>query len=327
MRERPARGAQGAIGNMIEAESLQRSFGARRAVRGLSLSVRPGQILGLLGPNGAGKTTTLRMLAGVLAPDVGVARIGGHDVQRQALAARRVLGYLPEGAPLYAEMSVHALLMFVARVRGLRRAHLAQRYESVVQALELENLLAQTIGTLSKGQRRRVGLAQAILHDPPALILDEPTDGLDPNQQASVRELLRGLARERAIIVSTHLLEDVPQLCNRLALLVQGRLLADTTPAEFVARSRYRGAVSFTAPAAGPVRAALGLLPEVDTVEIDALSGRVTVLPKPGRELLPKVQTLLASYQVRPRELVLEAGRMDDVFRSMTETDAAEAMP
>ena len=312
---------------MIEAESLMRRFGARCAVEAVSLRVQPGQILGLLGPNGAGKTTTLRMLAGVLEPDAGVARICGHDVQRQPLAARRALGYLPEGAPLYGEMSVHTLLLFVARVRGLRRARLAQRYDEVVQVLDLESLLTQRIDTLSKGQHRRVGLAQAILHDPPVLILDEPTDGLDPGQQAGVRTLLQSLARQRAIIVSTHQLEDVPQMCHRLVLLVRGRVLADTTPAAFIARSRYRGAVSFCAAAAGPARAALGLLPEVDTVEIDPLSGRVTVLPKPGRELLPRVQALLVNYQVQPSELMLEAGRMEDVFRSLADAEPVEQTP
>ncbi len=306
---------------MIEAEGLTRRFGARLVVQSLQFSVRPGEVLGLIGPNGAGKTTSARLLAGVLAPDSGRARLCGHDVQRQPLAARRVLGYLPEGAPLYGEMSVQALLAFVARARGLRRANLAQRLDATVQVLELEPLLAAPIATLSKGQRRRVALAQAILHDPPVLILDEPGEGLDPNQQASVRALLRRLARARAILISTHQLEELPQLCDRLLVLAQGCVLADTTPAELAQRSRYRGAVSFNAVAAGPVRAALGLLPEVDTVETDAASGRITVLPKPGRELLPRVQALLASYQVQPLALELEAGRLQDAFRTLTEAE------
>ena len=312
---------------MIEAQGLTRSFGRRRAVTQLDLCVRPGEIVGLLGPNGAGKTTSVRMLTGLLAPDAGSARIGGHDVQRRPQAARCALGYLPEGAPLYGEMSVLAFLLFVARARGLRRAVLEQRLQELVHALELEPLLARTVATLSKGQRRRVALAQAVLHDPPALILDEPGDGLDAGQQAGVRALLRRLARDRAILVCTQQLEEVPRLCDRVAILAYGRLVAEDTPAGLAARSRYRGAVSFQAPAAGPVRAALGLLPEVDTVETDGVSGRITVLPKPGRELLPRVQALLASYHVLPRALELEGGRIEDVFRSLTAAPGGEDAP
>ena len=309
---------------MIEAENLSRHFGGMLAVDALNLCVRAGEVVGLLGPNGAGKTTSLRMLAGFLAPSGGRARIGGHDVERQPHAARCALGYLPEGAPSYGEMSVLGFLQFVARVRRLSGERRRSRLDAVIQQLELDDVLALPIETLSKGYRRRVGLAQAILHDPPALILDEPTDGLDPNQKRAAGTLIRGLARDRAILISTHLLEEVPTVCSRVAVIARGRLLADATPAELEQRSRYHGAVSFSARGAGPARAAISLLPGVDTVEADPLNGRVTVFPKPGRPILAEVQGILAAQRVEVSEFALERGRLDDVFRSMT-ADPAEA--
>ena len=309
---------------MIETEGLTRWFGARCAVAGLTLRVQKGQMIGLLGRNGAGKTTVLRLLAGVLAPDAGTVRIDGHDLAHAPSLARRRLGYLPEGAPLYGRVTVQALLLYLARLRGLRRARLARRYEETVLALDIESVLGQPVASLTRGQRCRVGIAQAILHDPPVLLLDEPGDGLDPGEQASVRALLRSLSRDRAIVVATQRLDDMVPQCTRLGLLSRGRLVLDDTPGGLRARSRYRGAVSFSAVAAGPARAALGLLPEVDTIEVDPGSGRVTVLSKPGRELLPKVQALLANYGVQPSELTLEPGRLEDVFNNLTETDALE---
>ena len=309
---------------MIEAENLSRRYGGMLAVDALNLCVRAGEVVGLLGPNGAGKTTSLRMLAGFLAPSGGQARIGGHDVERQPHAARCALGYLPEGAPSYGEMSVLGFLLFVARVRRLSGERRRSRLDAVIQQLELDDVLALPIETLSKGYRRRVGLAQAILHDPPALILDAPTDGLDPNQKRAARALIRGLARDRAILISTHLLEEVPTVCSRVAVIARGRLLADATPAELEQRSRYHGAVSFSARGAGPARAAIILLPGVDTVEVDPLNGRVTVFPKPGRPILAEVQGILAAQRVEVSEFALERGRLDDVFRSLT-ADPAEA--
>ena len=308
---------------MIEVEGLTRWFGGRCVVGDLTLRVQKGQMIGLLGRNGAGKTTVLRLLAGVLMPDAGIVRIDGHDLARAPRLARRRLGYLPEGAPLYGHVTVQALLLYLARLRGLRRAQLVRRYEETVLALDIEPVLARPVASLTRGQRCRVGIAQAILHDPPVLLLDEPGDGLDPGEQASVRALLRSLSRDRAIVVATQRLDDMVPQCTRLGLLSRGRLVLDDTPGGLRARSRYRGAVSFSAVAAGPARAALGLLPEVDTIEVDPCSGRVTVLSKPGRELLPKVQALLANYGVQPSELTLEPGRLEDVFNSLTEADAA----
>ncbi len=301
---------------MIEVAGLSRRYGGTWAVRDINLCVGPGQVLALLGPNGAGKSTTLRMIAGYLAPSAGTVRVCGRDVLRHPKAVHRLLGYLPEGAPVYEEMSVRSFLGFIADVRGLRGLQRRQRFEEVVQMLGLEEVLHSPTGTLSMGYRRRLGLAQAILHDPPALIFDEPTDGLDPSQRYEVRKLIRSLARDHSLIVSTHLLEEVRAVCNRVALIVRGRLVVDTTPAELAEQSRYHGAVSFTAKGSGSVRAALGLLPSVDTVEIDPMDGRVTIFPKPGREILPQVQQLLTTYQVIPKELQLEEGRLDDVFET-----------
>ncbi len=310
---------------MIEVTGLGRRYGGIWAVRNVNLQVWPGQVLALLGPNGAGKSTTLRMIAGFLAPSAGTVRVCGRDVLRHPKAVHRLLGYLPEGAPAYEEMSVRSFLGFIADVHGLRGLQRRQRFEEVVQLLELEEVLKSTIGTLSMGYRRRVGLAQAILHDPPALIFDEPTDGLDPSQRRGVRKLIRSLARDHSLIVSTHLLEEVRAVCNRVALIVRGRLVVDTTPTELAEQSRYHGAVSFTAKGSGPVRAALGLLPSVDTVEIDPMDGRVTVFPKSGRQILPLVQQLLATYKVVPKELQLEQGRLDDVFEK--HVAAARGLP
>ncbi|MDO1529942.1 ABC transporter ATP-binding protein [Fulvimonas sp. R45] len=303
---------------MIETDQLTRCYGHLTAVDALSIRAEPGQVLGLLGPNGAGKSTAMRMIAGFLAPTSGTARVCGHDVRRESLAARRALGYLPEGAPSYGEMTVREFLVFIARVRGLREDHGRRRFDDVVGRLQLETVLEQCIDTLSKGLRRRVGLAQAILHDPPVLMLDEPTDGLDPNQKHAVRRLIDAMARERTILISTHLLEEVHALCNRVVIIAQGKLLADATPAELEARSRYHGAVSFSAPGSGVSQEMLGRLPQVAGVEVDPLDGRITVFPRPGERILEPVERLLREQGLEVSEIQLERGRLDEVFRQIT---------
>jgi len=304
---------------MIETERLGKRYGALQAVDDLNLRVAKGQVLGLLGPNGAGKSSSMRMIAGFLLPTSGRARVCGHDVVRDPVPARRALGYLPEGAPSYGEMSVREFLQFIARVRGLRGIARNRRLDEMVALLQLEAVLEQPIETLSKGFRRRVCLAQALLHDPPALILDEPTDGLDPNQQREVHALIRDMARDRAIILCTHALNEVRTVCNRVAILADGKLRAEGTPAELEAQSRYHGAISFHAPANALVRELLARLPEVDSVEVDAGDGRVTVFPRAGRHILGEVQRLLEAQHVCVEELQLERGRLEDVFRSITE--------
>ncbi|BBD79643.1 ABC transporter ATP-binding protein [Aerosticca soli] len=303
---------------MIETEHLTRRYGSLTAVDRISFRAEPGQVVGLLGPNGAGKTTLMRLIAGFLLPSAGTARVCGHDVVREPLAARRVLGYLPEGAPSYGEMRVREFLTFVIRMRRLPAEHARQRFERVVAGLQLEDVLEQNIATLSKGWRRRVGLAQAIVHDPAVLMLDEPTDGLDPNQKHGVRHLIDAMARERTILISTHLLEEVQALCSRVLIVARGRLLADAAPHELEARSRYHGAVSFSAPGAGMTPEMLGRLPQVAGVEIDPIDGRITVFPRPGQRILEPVERLLREQGLELIELQLERGRLDEVFRQIT---------
>ena len=219
---------------LIEIEGLSRRFGAFTAVDGVTFSVGRGEVVGFLGPNGAGKSTTMRMLAGFLPPSAGTARIAGHDVQIDGVAARRRLGFLPEGAPTYPEMTVEGFLRFCARVRGCDPATVP----AAMAVTQLEEVRLQSIETLSKGFRRRVGLASALLHDPDVLVLDEPTDGLDPNQKHEVRNLILAMAPRKAIIISTHILEEVSAVCTRAIIIARGQVLADSTPEALTADGR-----------------------------------------------------------------------------------------
>jgi ABC-2 type transport system ATP-binding protein len=223
---------------MIEVQGLTKEYGRFRAVDDLSFRVAPGEVLGFLGPNGAGKTTTMRIVAGFLPPTAGRVVVCGHDVETQAVQAKRRIGYLPEGAPCYPEMTPRSFLEFIAEVRGLAPATRRARLDEVFALLHLERVLGQTIDTLSKGYRRRVGLAQAILHDPEVLILDEPTDGLDPNQKHEVRELIGRMAKSKIIVISTHLLEEVEAVCNRAIIIAHGKILADDTPRGLAKRGK-----------------------------------------------------------------------------------------
>jgi ABC-2 type transport system ATP-binding protein len=223
---------------MIEIENLTKHFGPVMAVAGLSFRVGRGEVLGFLGPNGAGKSTSMKMAAGYLVPDAGTARIAGHDVVCDTLAAQRLLGYLPEGAPAYGDMTPRQFLSFIAAIRGLTGAAARDAMARAIDRTELASVLERPIDTLSKGFRRRVGLAQAILHDPEVLILDEPTDGLDPNQKHAVRELIREMAPTKTIVISTHVLEEVEAVCTRAIIIYRGRMVADAAPAELMARSK-----------------------------------------------------------------------------------------
>jgi ABC-2 type transport system ATP-binding protein len=222
---------------MIEIEHLTRRFADKTVVDNLTFTVKEGEVLGFLGPNGAGKSTTMKMLTGFLTPSSGRIRVCGFDVQTNSLQARRTMGYLPEGAPGYGEMTVRGFLDFIADVRGLKGNQREKAIERAVASVELQSVLHQTLDTLSKGFRRRVGLAQAILHDPKVLILDEPTDGLDPNQKHQVRELIRNLAKDKIVIISTHILEEVDSVCTRAIIINQGKLIIDETPQALLARS------------------------------------------------------------------------------------------
>ena len=303
---------------VVTAHGLTKAYKNALALNDVSFRIESGRIVGLIGPNGAGKTTVMRMIAGFLAPSSGTARVCGHDVRKEPLKAKRALGYLPEGAPSYGELTVREFLTFIIRMRGLQREEGYRRFERVVGGLQLEGVLDQCIDTLSKGLRRRVGLAQAIVHNPQVLMLDEPTDGLDPNQKHTVRQLIDAMARDRTILISTHLLEEVHALCNRVVIIANGKLLADATPAELEARSRYHGAVSFSAPGSGVSQEMLGRLPQVASIEVDPLDGRITVFPRPGERILEPVETLLRQQGLEVSEIQLERGRLDEVFRHIT---------
>jgi ABC-2 type transport system ATP-binding protein len=306
---------------MIKTEHLSKRYQSVTAVEDVTFQVGPGEVLGFLGPNGAGKTTTMRMLAGFVTPTSGTASICGHDVETEPLAAKEALGYLPEGAPGYGEMRVRRFLEFIADLRRLEGARRRARLDYVIERLQLASVLAQSLETLSKGFRRRVGLAQALIHDPPVLILDEPTDGLDPNQKYEVRALINEMARDKIIVISTHILEEVDAVCNRAIIIARGRIVADDTPLKLAARSRYYNAVSLQLERPEQLdaaRAAVAALPAVAAVEVSERDVRLTALPRSGAAILAAVSDLASRQGLALKELHLESGRLDEVFRSIT---------
>ncbi|MFO1466441.1 MAG: ABC transporter ATP-binding protein [Steroidobacteraceae bacterium] len=315
---------------MIKTTSLCKRYGDKVAVDGISFEVGPGEILGFLGPNGAGKTTTMRMIAGFITPTSGSASVCGHDVVSDAVPAKACIGYLPEGAPSYGEMTVAEFLDFVADVRGLSGDARSRRKAEVIERLALAPVTQQMIDTLSKGFRRRVGLAQALIHDPQVLILDEPTDGLDPNQKHEVRKLINDLSKDKIVIVSTHILEEVHAVCTRAVIIADGRLVADETPRQLEARSRYHNAVTLRFDAGAPfaaARQALQSLAEVQQVEADERALSITAVPKAGAVALPAISTLVMQQNWPVAELHLESGRLDEVFRTITRVGAQEPRP
>jgi len=304
---------------MIETEQLTKRYGSLVAVDGLSFSVGQGEVLGFLGPNGAGKSTTMKMLAGFLTPTAGNARVCGFDVEADPVQAKSRIGYLPEGAPSYGEMTPQSFLEFIARVRGLSGEEKKRRTGEAIERLHLHGVLTQPIETLSKGFKRRVGLAQAIIHDPRVLILDEPTDGLDPNQKHEVRSLIREMASDKIIIISTHILEEVHACCGRAIIIAHGRILADDTPAALEARSPRHNAVSLrlSEVATETARARLGELGQVAAVE-ETGDGGLRVLPVEGGFILPAVGRLAMEQGWHVDELQVESGHLDEVFRQIT---------
>jgi ABC-2 type transport system ATP-binding protein len=314
---------------MIEIEELSKRFGTVTAVDGLTLKVGKGEVLGFLGPNGAGKSTTMKMVTGYLFPDAGTVRVMGHDIETDTLAAQRSIGYLPEGAPAYGDMTARAFLGFVAGVRGFKGAEAKARIGAAAEKTGLLSALDRRIETLSKGFRRRVGLAQAILHDPPVLILDEPTDGLDPNQKHTVRELISAMRAEKTIVISTHILEEVEAICTRAAIIDRGKLVADATPDELIARSRYRNAVTlaFSGEAPAGAEAKLRALDGAAGMEKSPGGRRLTIFSKTGALPIEEVGTLAARERWQLKELYAERGRLDDVFRAITSHENGEAAP
>ncbi len=301
---------------MIEAKSLSKSYGSFKAVDDLSFTVEDGQVLGFLGPNGAGKSTTMKMLTGFLTPTSGTALINGVDVVDSSVAARKNIGYLPEGAPSYGEMTVLQFMLFVARARLIDKRDIASSTEKVIEKLNLSEVKHQPIETLSKGFKRRVGLAQAIIHDPQILILDEPTDGLDPNQKREVRRLIRAMAKDKIIIISTHILEEVAALCNRVMIIANGKLLADDSPQGLIGRSRYHNAVTLVVESAEKVASSLSELPQVARAELR--EGELTLFPSGEGGLFEAVTSAVSENQWQVSALRLEAGRLDEVFHSIT---------
>ena len=313
---------------MITTKNLSKRYGDTLAVDDLTFSVAPGEVLGFLGANGAGKSTTMRMIAGFIAPTAGRVTVCGHDIEREAVAAKACMGYLPEGAPSYGEMTVAEFLDFVADIRGLRGAQRTLRRGIVIERLALEPVIDQVVETLSKGFRRRVGLAQALIHDPQVLILDEPTDGLDPNQKHEVRRLINELSKDKLVIVSTHILEEVHEVCSRAIIIANGRIVADETPSALEARSRYHHAVSLRFEKGDQHAAAareIAALPDVAAVESNERDLRLTAVPRAGANILPAVSAVIARNDWDVPELHLESGRLDEVFRSLTQPQVGAA--
>jgi ABC-2 type transport system ATP-binding protein len=309
---------------MIKIDGLTKRYGQHTVVDKLSFECQPGEVLGFLGPNGAGKSTTMKMLTGFVAPTSGHASVCGHDIGTDALAARRTLGYLPEGAPCYPEMTPRSFLEFIADIRELSGEKRKQRLDEVIARLHLEPVLNQSIDTLSKGFKRRVGLAQAILHDPKVLLLDEPTDGLDPNQKYEVRQLIQSMAADKLIVISTHILEEVEAVCSRAIIIAAGRILADDTPHKLAAQSKYHNAVRVTAPDAdniNAIQAAIAQLPSVSTTETDRERLSITALAQSGSrnaDVLREITQLITDKGWNVNSLQLETGRLDEVFRQIT---------
>lgn len=307
---------------MIEVDRLVKRFGPLTAVDSVTFNVAQGEVLGFLGPNGAGKSTTMKMITGFLTPSDGQVRVAGHDVATSPIMAKSQIGYLPEGAPAYPDMTPRSFLNFIADVRGLSGAKRRERLDFVIKNVHLEQVLEQPIETLSKGFKRRVGLAQAILHDPPVLVLDEPTDGLDPNQKHEVRTLITQMAKDKAIIISTHILEEVDAVCTRAMIIARGRILADGTPQDLERRSPFHNAVliSTDADQAAEKLARLDAVKHVQTLGGD----RYRVYPADGQAILAPVADLARSEGWQVSQLSAETPRLDDVFRQITIGGAPE---
>lgn len=313
---------------MIKVENLTRTFGPKVAVNNISFSVERGEVLGFLGPNGAGKSTTMRMITGFFPPSGGRITVGSHDVVEAPIEAKRLIGYLPENAPSYTDMTVWQFLNFTAELRGLQGASRKTAVGKVIDTCFLGNVVHQSVDTLSKGYRHRLCFAQSIIHNPDVLIMDEPTDGLDPNQKHEVRNLIRRMGETKAIIFSTHILEEVEAVCTRAIIIDRGSIVASGTPAELKARSEASGVVSLrvTGVSGDAVR---GKLEELASVRRAAVVGGETagafrIYPKQkgaNGTMLSEVADLVARERWRVEELHAEEGRLDEVFRNITMPD------
>ena len=308
---------------MIKLQNLVKRFGPLNAVNSISMAVGRGEVVGFLGPNGAGKSTTMKIITGFLPATSGTVEVCGFDVGEKPVEVQKRLGYLPEGAPAYGEMTPASFLEFVAQVRGYRGAEKQVCIEQIVEKTSLKSVLDQSIETLSKGFKRRVGLAQAMLHDPPVLIMDEPTDGLDPNQKHHVRNLIREMAADKAVIVSTHILEEVEAVCTRAVVISEGRLVADGTPEQLIGRSSIHNAVRIELEPAelDLAKPAIEALDEVGGVDIlSRADGRASlrVVSKDGQPITVAVGALMREKGFNITEIYTEKGALDEVFRQIT---------
>lgn len=309
---------------MIEIDGLTKTYGQHTVVDNLCFKCSPGEVLGFLGPNGAGKSTTMKMITGFVTPSAGTASVCGHDIIKEPIEVKKRVGYLPEGAPSYPEMTPLSFLEFIADIRELDGQQRKSRMDEIISRLHLGPVLNQSIETLSKGFKRRVGLAQAILHDPEVLILDEPTDGLDPNQKHEVRELIRSMAKDKLIIISTHILEEVEAVCSRAIIIADGAILADDTPAALAATSPHHNAVRIVLKDGSDFENALAAveqIPSVASTESDRERNELVALARAGderHETWRDVSGLVNSEEWNISSMQLEAGRLDDVFRRIT---------
>lgn len=314
---------------MIQVQNLTRTFGPKVAVNDISFSVARGEVLGFLGPNGAGKSTTMRMITGFIPPSAGRISVGGHDVVEQPIAAKRLFGYLPENAPSYTDMTVLGFLGFIADLRGLQGSAKKGALDRVIDACFLDSVVHQSVDTLSKGYRHRLCFAQAILHDPEVLIMDEPTDGLDPNQKHEIRTLIKRMGEKKAIIFSTHILEEVEAVCSRAIIIDRGSIVANGTPEQLKLKGETAGGVvvRITGPAAEGARTKLEQLGPVRRVSIVTQSPQgvqfrvASQTREKAGETLAAVADLVVREGWRVEELRPEEGRLDEVFRSLTLPD------
>ena len=315
---------------MIKVENLVKSFGAKRAVDDISFSVGRGEVLGFLGPNGAGKSTTMRIVTGFYPPTSGRVTVGGFDIAENPLPAKRLVGYLPENAPAYADMTVHGFLSFAAELRGLTGDDRKKAINRVVELCHLDRVLYQTIDTLSKGYKHRTCLAQSLIHDPDILILDEPTDGLDPNQKHEARELIKRMGEKKAIVFSTHILEEVEQACTRVIIIDRGRIVADGTPQELKARSELAGAVRVSTRSVGAAALSdklAGLASRTEVLVDDGAHVVARAYPRDREDygaFAGSIAELAQRENWKLDEIHVEEGRLDEVFRSITLPDTVK---
>jgi ABC-2 type transport system ATP-binding protein len=304
---------------MIKANDLVKDFGQRRAVNGVSFEVEKGTVLGFLGPNGAGKTTTIRMVAGFLPPTEGTIQVKGVDVIRDPVTAQKSIGYMPETTPLYEDMTVSGFLRFLAEVRGFHGTERNKRVDYAIERCFLQSVRYQAIDTLSKGYRQRTCLAQTLLHDPDILLLDEPTEGLDPNQKQVVREMIKEMAAERVVMLSTHVLEEVEAICTRAIIISAGKVVADDTPAALKARSSKYNAVTLSAKGKGIVPT-LEKLPNIGRVQ-SLENGKIIAFPMAGKSIAADILGAAQQHNWTVSDIKVDEGRLDDVFRQITTTE------